>query len=145
MPRLPDPELQAEFYADVPTKRLIAFVIDTLAITLIVAGIVLLTALTGLFILPFLIFSVSFLYRAITIARNAATPGMRMMAIEFRTLDGEQISPPLAFWHTVGFSVSLAMPILQVISIFLMLTSARGQGLTDHMLGTVALHRRAGV
>ena len=33
--------------------------------------------------------------------------------------------------------------VLQVISIVLMLTTPRAQGLTDHVLGTVALNRRA--
>jgi hypothetical protein len=33
---------------------------------------------------------------------------------------------------------------LQVASVVLMLTSRRGQGLSDHVLGTVALNRRAG-
>jgi len=50
----------------------------------------------------------------------------------------------MAFWHTLGFSISLAIPLLQVISIGLMLTSRRGQGLTDHLLGSVAIHRQAG-
>ncbi|MEO1734456.1 MAG: RDD family protein, partial [Pseudomonadota bacterium] len=38
---------------------------------------------------------------------------------------------------------SFAFPIVQVISVVLMLTNARAQGLTDHVLGTVALARRA--
>ncbi|HSG55282.1 MAG TPA: RDD family protein, partial [Paracoccaceae bacterium] len=45
--------------------------------------------------------------------------------------------------HTLGLSISFAMPLLQVVSIILMLTTARKQGLTDHLLGTVALNRAA--
>ncbi|MGJ8558402.1 MAG: RDD family protein, partial [Sulfitobacter geojensis] len=42
----------------------------------------------------------------------------------------------------LGYSVSFAIPVLQLISIVLMLTSARRQGLTDMVLGTVALNKR---
>jgi hypothetical protein len=35
------------------------------------------------------------------------------------------------------------VPVLQVISIILMLTTAKGQGLSDSLLGTVMLNRRA--
>ena len=37
----------------------------------------------------------------------------------------------------------MAFVILQVISIVMMLTCARGQGLTDAFLGTVAVNRKA--
>ena len=49
----------------------------------------------------------------------------------------------MAFLHTLGYTVSIGMPLLQVISIVLMLTTERAQGLSDHVLGTVALNRRA--
>ncbi|MEC8575989.1 MAG: RDD family protein, partial [Pseudomonadota bacterium] len=38
--------------------------------------------------------------------------------------------------------ISVAIPVLQVISVLMMLTSSRGQGLTDALLGTVMLNRR---
>jgi len=46
--------------------------------------------------------------------------------------------------HTFFYSVSLAFFLMQIISMVLMLTTARGQGLSDHLLGTVAVNRRAG-
>lgn len=46
---LPDPDYQAEFYQDVPTKRLIAWIADTIVIVLISLLIVPFTAFTGLF------------------------------------------------------------------------------------------------
>jgi len=144
MPALPDPDLQSEFYTDVAPKRLFAFLVDTGLIMLLVALAVLLTAFTGLLILPFLMLCIGFLYRFVSLSRHSATPGMRLMAIEFRTLDGATFTTGMAFWHTLGFSISLAIPLLQVISIGLMFTSRRGQGLTDHLLGSVAIHRQAG-
>ncbi len=58
-------------------------------------------------------------------------------------IDGARLDGGSALLHTVGYTVSMAVPILQIISILLMLTTARGQGLSDHMLGTVMLKRRA--
>ena len=49
----------------------------------------------------------------------------------------------LAFAHTLGLTISFALPLLQVASIVLMLTRPRGEGLSDLVLGTVALNRRA--
>ncbi|MGI3212405.1 RDD family protein [Roseovarius tibetensis] len=140
---LPDPERQPEFYADVPAKRLVAFVVDTLVILLISLLIVPFTAFTGLFFFPVLMAVVGFAYRVVTIARASATWGMGLMAIEFRAVDGARFSPGLAVAHTLGLTISFALPILQVISIVLMLTGARGQGLSDLVLGTVAVNRRA--
>ncbi len=101
------------------------------------------TAFTGIFFFPLLMLAVGFAYRVVTIANRSATWGMRLMAIEFRTANGERFGLGLAFAHTMGLSISFAMPLLQVISVVLMLTTARGQGLTDHLLGTVAVNRAA--
>jgi uncharacterized RDD family membrane protein YckC len=140
---LPDPQYQAEFYADVPLKRGLAWIVDTLLITLIVALIVPFTAFTALFFLPFLYLVVSFAYRTVSLARRSATPGMRLMAIEFRDRDGRPFDLGLAFAHTLGYTLTIATLVPQVVSIILMLTSARGQGISDHVLGTVAINRAA--
>ncbi|MDT8327595.1 MAG: RDD family protein [Roseovarius sp.] len=140
---LPDPATQPEFYADVPTKRLVAFVVDTVVIIAICLVILLLSAFTAVFFFPLLMVVVGFAYRVITIARASATWGMRLTAIEFRTASGERFDLGMAFAHTFGLTISFLLPLLQVISIVLMLTSARAQGLSDHVLGTVAINRRA--
>jgi len=140
---IPDPDTQPEFYADVPTKRLVAWVIDTIIVAAICLLILPFTAFAGLFFFPVLMLTVGLAYRVITIARGSATWGMRLAAIEFRTLSGRRLDLGLAFLHTLGFTVSCAFVVLQVASIVLMLTTPRAQGLTDHLLGTVALNRRA--
>lgn len=140
---LPDPEMQPEFYADVPMKRLIAFVVDTILIALICVAILPFTAFTGLFFFPFLMLVIGFAYRVITLTNGSATLGMRLTAIEFRTRDGHRFDLSTAFLHTMGLTISFAFPILQVISAVLMATTPRGQGLSDQMLGTVALNRAA--
>lgn len=140
---IPDPDRQPEFFADVPTKRLLAWVVDTVLITVLCLLVLPFTAFTGLLFFPALLLVVGFAYRVVTIANNSATWGMRLMAIEFRGREGARFDLSMAFVHTLGLTVSFMLPLLQVLSIVLMLTTARRQGLSDHLLGTVAINRRA--
>ena len=141
---LPDPDYHAEFYTDVPAKRLLAWIIDVILISLITGLLTLLGVLIPLLFLPFLFAAVSFIYRWSTIAGRSATPGMRFMAIELRDRDGQRLDGGTAFLHTAGYAVSVMTFPLQLISIVLMLMTARRQGLTDTILGTAAVNRRAG-
>ena len=143
MDHLPDPYRQPQFYDGVAGKRLIAWLIDSLLILLICAGAVLLTAFVGLLIWPLLYLTLGFAYRVVTLANGSATWGMRFAGVEIRDNRGARLDLAQAFAHTLGYTVSFAVPILQVISVVMMLTGARGQGLTDTMLGTVALNRRS--
>jgi uncharacterized RDD family membrane protein YckC len=140
---LPDPDLAPEIYADVPLKRLVAWVFDFAIIAVLTAIVVPFTFFTGLFFLPLLFLFVGFLYRWATISTGSATWGMRLAAIEFRTASGERFDSGTAFLHTLGYTVSVSIFPLQLVSIVLMLISDRRQGLTDHVLGTAALNRRA--
>jgi uncharacterized RDD family membrane protein YckC len=141
---LPDPDTKPEFYADVPTKRFFAWLIDTALITLITVLIVPFTAFTALFFLPLLFLTVSLFYRIVSIARRSATPGMRLVALEFRTHEGQLFDLPLAAIHSVFYTISVSMVFPQVVSAILMLTTARAQGLSDMVLGTAAVNRAAG-
>ncbi|MBL4917902.1 RDD family protein [Szabonella alba] len=138
---LPDPDHQPEFYAGVAAKRGMAWLVDTLLAALLTALIVPFTAFTGLFFLPLLYAVVSFFYRWLSIARGSATPGMRLTGIEFRRADGTTFDGMTALLHTAGYVISFSMVLPQILSVALMLFSARGQGLTDHVLGSVALNR----
>jgi uncharacterized RDD family membrane protein YckC len=140
---LPNPDTQPEFYTDVPLKRLLAFVVDTVVIIGLSLAIVPFTAFTGIFFFPILMTVVGFGYRVVTLARGSATWGMRLTAIEFRDAQGARFDISQAFLHTLGFTISLTIPILQVLSIVLMLTGERAQGLTDRVMGSVAINRRA--
>ena len=143
MIHLPDPETQWQFYEGVPMKRLLAWCVDMALIVVLSVLILPFTAFTGIFFFPFLLLAVGFVYRTVTLAAGSATWGMRLLAIEFRTLSGARFDLGAALLHTTGYSLSMAFFPAQIVSIVLMLTSARGQGLTDHILGTVALNRRA--
>lgn len=140
---LPDPDRQPQFYAAVPAKRLLAWVIDMVLILALSLVTVLLTAFVGAFVWPLLVLVIGFAYRVVTLANGSATWGMRFAGIEFRTAQGTRFDFPMALAHTTGYTISIAVPILQVISIVMMLTGARGQGLSDAFLGTVALNRRS--
>ena len=104
--------------------------------------VVVMTAFVGLFFLPFLFFVTGFIYRVATITGRSATWGMRLMSIEFRDSRGEHFDFSQAFMHTLGYTVSMAIFPLQLISIAMMFLTERGQGLTDMLLGTVAINRR---
>ncbi len=140
-PGLPDPDYIEQMYNDVPSKRLFAWVIDVVFIGLIVGALTMFSFFTALFFLPFLFGVVSFLYRWGTIAARSATPGMRIMAIGLRTAEGERLTGTTAFLHTAGYFFSVITFPLQLISMAMMLMTARKQGLTDVVLGTVALNQ----
>ena len=143
MTHLPDPDRQSEFYQSVPTKRFVAWLFDIAFISLLCIVPVFLTLGAGLFFLPLIYAVLSFAYRVVTIANNSATPGMRFMGIELRDAFGERMDLGKAVAHTAGYFVSMAFFVVQIISIIMMLTSARGQGLTDTFLGTVMINQRA--
>ena len=140
LPGLPDPVARPEFYAGVPAKRALAWGVDS-GLILLLTGIVSLVTVIGLFFLPVMFLLIGFLYRWVTISNGSATPGMRLLSIELRDRDGMKLDAGQAFLHTAGYSVSVAVFPLQLVSIALMLISDRGQGLTDHILGTTALTR----
>ncbi|SPF80694.1 RDD family protein [Pseudoprimorskyibacter insulae] len=140
---LPDPAAQPEFYRDVPMKRALAWLIDTILIMLLVVPVVVLTAFVGLFFLPFLFLIVGFFYRTLTIASGSATWGMRMMSIELRNAYGERLDGAQAFMHTAGYTLSISIFPVQLVSMVLMGIGDRGQGLSDLALGTVMINRRS--
>jgi len=143
MTSLPDPDYQAEFYAFTAPKRLMAWFIDSLLIVILCLITVVLTAFVGLIIWPLLYLVIGFVYRAATLTSSSATLGMRFAGIELRDLSGRRLDSQKAIMHSAGFTFSMAIPVLQVISIIMMLTNPKGQGLSDALLGTVMLNRRA--
>lgn len=139
----PDPQVQPDFYRDVPLKRLLAWVVDALVTLLATLAILPFTAFTGIFYFPLLFLAVGFAYRTMTIANGSATWGMRLFAIELRRADGSRMDAGSAFAHTLGYTLSWMVPVFQLISVVLMGTTERGQGLSDHVLGTVMINRKA--
>ena len=77
-PGLPDPDREADFYAGVPFKRLLAWVVDVLATTILTVLAIPLTLFTGIFYLPLLYAVIGFLYRWVSLTRLSATLGMTL-------------------------------------------------------------------
>ncbi|MEP2027831.1 MAG: RDD family protein [Paracoccaceae bacterium] len=145
MTHLPDPHTQPQFYESVPTKRLIAWVIDVFIVFAFCLVLGLLTVTVAFWIFPLVFVLVSFAYRVITITNRSATWGMRLMNIELRRGDGTRFDFSTAVLHTLGFAVSFSIFLLQIISMVFMVASERGQGLSDMVLGTTAINRRSGL
>lgn len=140
---LPDPDTQAEFYQDVTLKRLLAWLIDVILISGICIVIGILTLGIGFILWGLVYLAVGFVYRMITLSNKSATLGMRLTAIELRRHDGQHFDRQTAALHTLGYYVSMSTFLLQVVSIVMMFTTARGQGLGDMILGTAAINRAA--
>ena len=138
---LPDPILQADSYADTPLKRLFAWIIDMIVIVILSAAVVPFTAFTGIFFFPLLLLVIGFAYRVITISSGSATIGMRLMSIQFRNQHGEKFGFGEAALHTLGYSISMSMPFIQLLSVVMMLTTSRKQGLTDIVMGSVVINK----
>jgi uncharacterized RDD family membrane protein YckC len=81
---------------------------------------------------------VAILYSTFTLGGpSSATPGMRLMGIEVRTVNGEPMYYGLALLHAVLFWISVAIltPLVLVVALF----TARKQLLHDLLLGTAAV------
>ena len=141
------PRFAAEFYQDVPPKRLMAWLFDLLFTAILVAPLALVLLVSSvvlifpIFLIPLVWAVTAFLYRWNTIANRSATWGMRLMAIELRDADGQPLSRGLAFMHTLGIMASFAFPLAQALSVALMALHDKGQGLTDLVLGTQMVNK----
>ena len=142
MTQTPDPHTDPEFYDGIPLKRLLAWFVDMIMIVVLCLLILPFTAFTGIFFFPFLLMVVGFIYRVITLTTGSATWGMRMMGMELRDARDRPFDFGTALFHTLGYSFSCAMAPLQLISIILMCVTERKQGLSDLVLGSVAVNRR---
>ena len=120
-------------------NRAFAWIIDMVIITVLAALVLPFTAFTGVFFFPLLMMVIGFMYRWFTIAGRSATLGMRIVGICLRDLYGRPLSSGTAFAHTAGYTISVLVAPLQLISVILMLVSNNGKGLTDHLLGTRAI------
>lgn len=143
--RLPDPAERPEFYDGVTRRRALAFVLDGIAILLLflvsylIFGIMTL-GIGFLFAGPFLLLLTSWGYRALSLMLWSATPGMRLLGIEFRTAQGERFDTGHAVLHSLGYQLLFMTMIGQVASAMMMILTPRGQGIPDLVLGSTALH-----
>ena len=138
---LPDPIDQPEFFAGVPFKRFVAWMLDLVAISIIAAILATLPFLLGWFVIGFIFLAVQLVYCISSISRHSATPGMRLMNIELRSKDGGPLEGSEVALHTVTFLISMMFVIPQLITIALIALSPKGQGLHDMLLGTIVINK----
>ena len=139
----PDPVQQSIFYADVPVKRALAWLFDTVLIAFLVALLIPLTGFLALFFLSGLYVVVSFIYRWMGLARHSATMGMRLMGLEFRDGAGYRMGTAQGFAHTLFYALSVAFVVPQILSVLMICLTRRGQSLSDVVLGVVLVNRSA--
>lgn len=143
MSGLPDPVLDPQFYAGVPFKRLIAWIIDAVIVGALWMALVIGT-LGMFFAFMFLgLLAVNFAYRVFMLDRYSATLGMMAVGIELRNGRGDRLDRTQAVWHVTLFLGLMVFFLINIISMIVMLMNERGQGLHDMVLGTTAINRPA--
>lgn len=142
-PGHPDPDFDAQFYQGIPMKRAVAWLADSVLIGLIVLFMLPFTLFLGLLVLPALWLGVGILYRTMTLANGSATLGMRLVAIELRNRYGDRFTLAEAATHTVIYTTGIVFFLIHLISMVLMVTGAKAQGIPDHAIGSVAINRPA--
>ncbi len=141
-PPVAGPYLPVQALAGVRTRRMAAFVVDLIVISILcIALFVALAFLTfglSLIVLPPLFPIVEFFYNGLTISGHGmATPGMRAMDLEVRLMDGARVPFLNAAAHAVLFYVStLFLPVFLV-----SLLSANKRCLHDMIAGVIVVRR----
>lgn len=146
-----DPWLQPELFRGVLTKRVFAFIIDLVVLSIPIVLAIIFIALFGIVTLGlgwFLFWLISPLsviwaliyYGASLGGPHGATVGMRMMDIEMRTWTGERPYFVLGAVHAILYwvSVSFLTPLVLLVGLF----NGRRRLLHDIVLGTVFINSR---
>ncbi|MEX3315642.1 RDD family protein [Sulfitobacter sp. PS-8MA] len=141
-PATPDPDLHPQFYTGIPFKRFLAWIVDVLLVFLFCVLVLPFTAFTGLFFFPFMMLVVGFAYRVATLTNGSATWGMRLMGMELRDRRDQPFDFATALLHTIGYSLSMTVAPLQLVSVVLVCTTARCQSLTDMVLASAPVNCR---
>jgi uncharacterized RDD family membrane protein YckC len=144
-----DPYLQPELFRGLLTRRVIAFVIDLIVLSIPIVLAVLFIAVFGLVTLglgwmlfwlvsPFSVIWALVYYGASLGGPHSATIGMRVMDLEMRTWYGAPSYFLLGAMHAVLFwvSVSVLSPFILLVGLF----NARRRLLHDMVLGTVVVN-----
>jgi uncharacterized RDD family membrane protein YckC len=141
-----DPVRQPELFDGVIFKRLVAFIIDAVIISVLLVAAYVAVALLGILTLglAWLLFGLVFPavglgYNAVTIGgKNSATLGQRMMGLEVRMWYGGKVTPLVAAFHALLFWFSLVVfcPIL-----LWALFDSRKRCLHDILAGVLFINR----
>ncbi len=116
------PDLPAVAFAGVRTRRMLAFCLDFILVSIVVAVLwsALFVATFGLaaLLLPPLFPFVAFFYNGFSVSgRRMGTPGMRALDVEIRTVDGRRVSFIAAAVHAVLLYISWMVPPVFLVSL----------------------------
>jgi uncharacterized RDD family membrane protein YckC len=141
-------ELPARALEGVRTRRMLAILFDLIFVTIIVAIAFMLLLVLGVLTfglswlaIPFLYPVVALFYNGMTISGpNMATPGMRMMDLEMRLVDGHRVPFIYAAVHAVLFYLSwtILTPLILVVALV-----SRNKRCLHDMFASVVVTRRA--
>jgi uncharacterized RDD family membrane protein YckC len=135
-------DLPAEALTGVRTRRILALGVDFLIVSCLsfTIWLALLVATFGLslFILPPLFPLVAFFYNGLSVSGpHMATPGMRLMDLEMRRMDGTQVPFLYAAVHAVLFYISWLFPAVFLVS----LLAGDKRCLHDMLAGVIVVRR----
>lgn len=150
-PDLDDPFIEADLYQGVLTRRFLAFLVDVFIISVPVALATIMIAVFGVVTLGlgwtlfWLISPASAIWAVVYYGASlggphSATPGMRLVGIQMRTLSGARGYFVLGAAHAILYwlSVSFLTPFVVLVGVF----NRRRRLLHDFVLGTVVVNNR---
>ena len=141
--RLIDPA----YYRSVLWRRMVAHVVDTLIVALVMAPVIVALILTaivtlGLIVVPLALAFVvirALYYILYTGGANSATPGMRLLGIELRAVDGGRPGYLQSAIRTLLYyaTITVFTPLILLVVLF----NRQGRGVHDFLSGTVVVNR----
>ncbi len=136
------PNLPAAAFAGVRTRRVVAFSLDFVLVSILAMalwiGLVVLSLGLLLFFLPPLWPFIAFFYNGLSVSGpRMATPGMRLLDIEMRCPDGGRVTFVAAAVHGVMLYLSWLFPPIFLVSLF----TGDKRCLHDILAGIVVVRR----
>ena len=139
---------EAALFEEILTRRTAAFVIDAVVLALLAVVLWFSLGLLGLLslglLLPLQAAALTLLpiaYHTLFIGERGATPGMRLMDIEARSLDGRRPDYLQAFVRLATYSVSVGITGLLVLAVVFF--NDKRRALHDFLSGTVVVRSQA--
>ncbi len=141
--------LPYEALAGVRTRRLMAFLFDFIAISIIGAVFFVFVGFLGVLTLGLAWLAIPAIYPLVALFYNGlsisgpkmGTPGMRAMDLEMRHMDGARVSFLTAAVHAVIFYLSWYTVVLGMINLIVSLVSSDKRCVHDMMAGVVVTRR----
>lgn len=147
-PVIIDNDADVDRLDNVRSSRILAFLVDAVAITVLMAIACVVIAVLGIltFGLGWLLFSivwpvVALLYYFFTLSQTGSSPGMSLFGIQLRDSDGSMLHPIIGLVHPALFWFMFGIFPLLLISFVVSLLDERKRMLHDMVLRTVMVRK----